>query len=155
MYQWKKDCSFPYSKDGRKHTWQFISKLSASSRSLKFGLRTFFCRMKACLLTQLYANRFVSASLRFLRWSILELNLFRLVCCAWWEKAKLKKKLAARTPGFQKHAKRGFEIAYPTLFPSWISTPWKHEISLPLVILIPASRPSFELKSWISQRKNA
>ena len=71
------------------------------------------------------------------------------------EKQSAWKRMVARTPGFQKHAKRGFEIPYPTLFPSRISIPWKHEISLPLVILIPASRPSFELKSLISRRKNA
>ena len=28
-----------------------------------------------------------------------------------------EKKIAARSPGFQKHAERGIEIPYPTLFP--------------------------------------
>jgi len=42
MYQWKKKIVHSHIQEmARKHTWQFLSKLSASSLYLKTGLRTF------------------------------------------------------------------------------------------------------------------
>ena len=152
----KKRCSFPYSKDGRKHTWQFISKLSASSRSLKFGLRTFF-RMKAFLLTQLYAQY-----VRFCQLAVFALvnigcsPLSLSLSCAT-RKQSTRKKWPRELQGFRSTRQEGSKsrntICY--LCESRIPKLWKHEIPLPLVILIPASRPSFELKCRISRRKNA
>ena len=67
--------------------------------------------------------------------SILEVALFRSVNHAW---PKSKKKMAVRTPnGFRSTRKEGS----------------KSHIPLPLVILIPTSHSSFELKSRISRRK--
>lgn len=52
----------PYSKDDS--LFQSFQRLHVP---WNLGSELFFCRMKAFLLTQLYANRFVSASLQFLR----------------------------------------------------------------------------------------
>ena len=101
-------------------------------------------------------NRFVSASWWFLRWSILEVSFFR------WSvvrdaKAKCEQKWRRELQGFRSTRKEGLKSRIPlcSLFESRIPTPWKHEILLPLVIFIPASRSSFEPKSRISRRKSA
>ena len=140
----------------RKHTWQFISGYQRRHVPWNLGSELFF-RMRAFPLAQLYADRFVPASLRFLRWPILEVALFPLICRARHESKVREKKWPRELQGFRSTRQEGSKsrITLCYLCESRIPTLWKHEIPLPLVILIPASRPSFELKSRISRRKNA
>ena len=139
MYASRNDCHFHVSLKERLHayshiqkmaskpTWQFISKLSVSSRSLKFGHRIFFSEWRHSRSHSCTHKRVVSACVRFLRWSILKVALFRLVCHAWRESKVHGKNGCGNSKVSEASEKR-----------DRIPTPWKHEIPFPIIMLIPA-----------------
>ena len=105
----------------RKHTWQFISKLSASARSLKFGLRTFFPNERISARTAIRTIGLLLPAGCFCAGQFWRYPSFAGLSCV--TRKQSARKMAARTPRFQKHAKRGIEIPDSTLFPFRIPNP--------------------------------
>ena len=93
-------------KMARNYTWHFISKLSASPRSLKFGLKTFSPNKDIPSRTAIRTIASCLPACGF--WPILEVALFRLICGAWRKsKVRWKNGGARELQGFASMRKGG------------------------------------------------